>query len=345
MDMRTKGFTMLMSLIALTALVAAGCGGESAKCGNGKLESGEVCDGTDFGADNCQMHGYLGGLLTCTDACDNILFTRCTGGCGNGSRDSGEECDTFDFGGDNCQLHGYDYGTLTCTSTCTIDESTCQSAVCGNGEVEETEECEPGTELGRTCEDFYFNAGTLACYEPGTADECHFDISGCQTWECGNGVIDPGENCDFDGDGNELLDEETCITQGYDFGELHCVPADSEEITRRCRFDVDLCGDYECGNGELEGDEQCETGVTITATCADEGFESGDLACRDDGTCLFDYSACVNGCGNGLREGDEECDGDDIGGQDCASISGGTYTGTLRCLPDCTFDLSMCVEA
>lgn len=334
---------LLITCIALAVLAAAGCKEETAKCGNGVLEGDEVCDGTDFGDDNCQHHGYLGGLMGCTPGCDGLLFDNCTGGCGNGSIDPGEECDGYDFLGDNCQMHGFDYGTLTCTTACTKDTSGCINAVCGNGEIEETEECEPDVALTRDCEDFLFNAGTLACFASGTETECHYDTSGCVNWVCGNGVIDPGENCDFDTAGAELLDDETCVTQGYDMGELHCVPAESEDIPRRCRFDVSGCQDFECGNGTIEGDEECETGVTITATCEEQGFTGGTLACATDGTCTFDLSGCTGGCGNGLLEGEEECDGDDLGEQTCDSVSSGTLTGELRCKTDCTFDMTLCV--
>jgi hypothetical protein len=45
-------------------------------------------------------------------------------------------------------------------------------------------------------------------------------------------------------------------------------------------------------------------------------------------------------CGNGIREGAEECDGIDLGGAVCSSR--GCSGGTLGCLGDCTFDLSLC---
>lgn len=343
---------LIKSLIfpGIALFIISGCKKESAECGNGTIEGDELCDGGDFGRDNCQEHLYYSGYLTCTDSCDAVLENQCYGGCGNGTREEldevvNEECDGSDFGGDNCEMHGFDYGDPACKPDCTLDLSGCVNAVCGNGEIEPVEDCEPGMEIDKTCEDFGFNAGDVDCFASGTADECHYDTSGCQTWECGNGVIDPGEDCDFDSEGNELLDEKTCETQGYDSGDLHCVPADFEEIPRRCKFDVSECSGYECGNGILEGDEQCEDGVEITTTCMDEGFEGGDLGCMTDGTCLFDYSACTGGCGNGLQEGEEECDGDDLADQDCASYSGGTLTGPLRCKSDCTFDLSLCEDA
>jgi hypothetical protein len=40
-----------------------------AKCGNGKLEVGEECDGSDLNNTSCKAFGYAGGALTCTSSC------------------------------------------------------------------------------------------------------------------------------------------------------------------------------------------------------------------------------------------------------------------------------------
>jgi hypothetical protein len=337
--------------IALLALPR--CKEEAAVCGNGVKEGTEVCDGTAFGDDNCQHHNYLSGLLTCSPLCDVITFEHCNGGCGNGvvetvtAQGTAEECDITVLP-QNCEVNGYDYGDLKCNADCTLDFSECKNAVCGNGDVEPVEDCDFDTSGapilgGDTCEDHDFNAGDLACFAAGTENECHFDTSGCETWVCGNGVIDPGENCDFDSEGNPVLDDETCVTRGYDYGDLGCVPVDDPDVAKRCKWDVSQCMEYVCGNGVVEGDEECEVGVAITATCADEGFQSGVLACMTDDSCRFDLSGCVDGCGNGVKEGTEECDGDDVGTDTCDSVSGGTLTGELGCKTDCTYDLTLCI--
>jgi len=46
-----------------------------------------------------------------------------------------------------------------------------------------------------------------------------------------------------------------------------------------------------CGDGVVEGDENCEAGVPLAASCTSLGFDAGTLACNF-GTCVFDTSGC-----------------------------------------------------
>ena len=48
-----------------------------------------------------------------------------------------------------------------------------------------------------------------------------------------------------------------------------------------------------CGNGVVEGGEQCEAGVPLGDTCVSLGFSGGTLAC--DGSCQYDTSGCSSG--------------------------------------------------
>gem|GEM_PF-6083611 len=46
-------------------------------CGNGSLDSGEVCDGADFGGQTCADYGFSQGNLQCGE-CSEILTTQCS---------------------------------------------------------------------------------------------------------------------------------------------------------------------------------------------------------------------------------------------------------------------------
>jgi len=343
-------------VVAVAVLAWSGCKEDPApECGNNDKEGDEVCDGTDTGSENCQTQGYLGGTLRCAADCMSFVTTSCTGACGNNMAEGAEEgvdppelCDGTDLRGENCQTQGYDLGTLACNSTCDgYDMGDCRDAECGDGTVEAWEECEPGGETDMTCRYFeyeegdMYDEGDLACHAAGTAEECHWDLSGCIAWICGNGVIEGYESCDDTNLGDPPM---TCEDLLYDGGDLACLPSGDEN---ECDWDESGCVDYVCGDGDVQPTEDCEPGVAITELCSDNGFESGDLGCiaaGDPDECMFDYSACVNGCGNDTVETDEVCDGTDLGGETCESQ--GFVGGSLHCQPDCSdFDTTGCISA
>lgn len=92
----------------------------------------------------------------------------------------------------------------------------------------------------------------------------------------------------------------------------------------------------ECGNGIIEGEEQCDKNLGGT-TCRDLGHDRGLLACTF--RCTYDESKCID-CGNGVAEDGEVCDGADLDGYNCGHF--GFTGGDLACMEDCTFDKSGC---
>jgi cysteine-rich repeat protein len=140
---------------------------------------------------------------------------------------------------------------------------------------------------------------------------------------CGDGILDPGEQCD---DGN-AVDSDSC--------RANCTPA-------RCgdgavRVGVELCDDGNnldgdgcsaqcgpetCGDGKVQGREACDDGNTSNtdacltscalAFCGDSFVRTGVEECDDGNTLNTD--ACVGSCkkarcGDGfVQTGVEECD-------------------------------------
>ncbi len=95
-----------------------------------------------------------------------------------------------------------------------------------------------------------------------------------------------------------------------------------------------------CGNGVLEGTEECDGNNLGGATCEGLGYSGGELACGTD--CVLDKDLCEEGqCGNGLLDSGEECDGLNLGGQTCASL--GFVGGTLSCGSGCELNLDECI--
>ncbi len=131
--------------------------------------------------------------------------------CGNGVIDSGEECDgsAFPPGRSTCEnVEGTGaFGILCYTDTCTIDTSNCQapivapatapSSLCNNGIIDVGELCDIDDFRGLTCANYKGPGaiGPLFC----TAT-CTIDSNNCIALDpdssCGDGIIDPGEQCD-----------------------------------------------------------------------------------------------------------------------------------------------------
>ncbi|MFO0747168.1 MAG: hypothetical protein U1F43_16115 [Myxococcota bacterium] len=133
---------------------------------------------------------------------------------------------------------------------------------------------------------------------------------------CGNGVIDPGEQCE-----KTDLDGVTCTSLGFDGGELGC--------SDRCTFDTSLCvvpplpadwtcvdtwfgdGDCDCGCGAPDVDCASTDDATECTYCIDCPGAGGDCIDRvdhaDTTTCLpdgwrcdasfYDDTDCDCGCG------------------------------------------------
>ena len=125
----------------------------------------------------------------------------------------------------------------------------------------------------------------VACEGLAEGDDCHVeDFEGdcldgvCVRLACGDGRVDPPEECDLDG-----TTDVSCVDLGYyDDGPVEC--------TRDCLFDTSLCTGI-CGDGITNGPEQCDQNDLGGFNCTDFGSEEPDgLACNQ--ICAYDTSGC-----------------------------------------------------
>lgn len=325
-------FSLLSTLALLAGL--AGCaesteeGSAKNVCGNGIIETGELCDGFTFppGSSSCEDMGFAGGELSCNASC-TVLDTT---GCEAASADPSDPTDSSDAS---------DPSDTSSTSDPTDPSG---ETTCGDGVMEAGETCDGADLGGVTCETLGFDSGALTC-----VDDCSgFDTSDCSegTSACGDGVLDEGELCD-----GEEFGGVTCETVGYFGGTLGC----QEDCMA---YDLDACQtDSPCGNGVIDDAEVCDGTLLTGQSCASLGYLSGALTCADDCT-AFDETECWNVpppveevCGDGEITGYEACDGSELGTNPdgspltCVNFFGQNLgTGTLSCTDSCALDAAAC---
>lgn len=320
-------------------------------CGDGFLAGGEECDcGTTSTFDTVIADGnswaVLGPDLTGTTSspwCDtsngqyNADITtscayNCTApgpSCGDNETNGDEECDgdyqehagglcadgytACDTDSDCADLDPDSYSDFTCGST---------YASCGVGDA-----CADYDDVGDSCE---------------TNAEC--DSGSCVNNEC-EGASDVGTACSSS-TGSYLYSSGSCESGScpdfdYDlFRYRNCDGSCEFPLAEDGHWSYCVGGDQICGNGEIEGTEECDDGndsnndactnecqlnvcgddhVYVGVESCDNGSDNGELCeAGYEDTCnycnnLCQYKTLSGGfCGDGEVNGNEYCDGDEI---------------------------------
>ncbi len=143
--------------------------------------------------------------------------------------------------------------------------------------------------------------------------------------DCGNGVVDSGEECDDGGTCSTGQNAGAACTASEQCPGGACVPSDEDGCLGTCVL-------ARCGDGFVqEGVEECDLNRLAGRTCASFNLAGDGLACSAD--CTYDTSGCgdpidtptptatppptatatatatpaVTSCGNGLLEPGETC--------------------------------------
>ena len=359
----------------------------SATCGNGALEPGEGCDdGNLINGDGCSDEcleepecgdGITEGMEQCDDG--NLISgdgcsATCTleTECGNGVVEQGEQCDDGRHCIDptgltvNCTnnssvcadpLSCDPVDNDGCSSTCQIELVRCGNAIlepalgeqCDNGGL-----CIGGTQNGIGCTtalgalNCALNGGSCTAQD-GDSDNCD---SSCQIEtieECGNGIPQGNEECDYGACENSPVypcnsdsEPDMCRTScNLPFcGDNVTDPSNNEQcdtgdsrsnsMSNACRLDCQnpRCGDNvidpvnseECDNGSLNSNtianrcrEDCSNpicGDNIVDTNYSEVCDDGNT--NDGDGCSANCQEEEPVCPNGIREQGEQCDDNNL---------------------------------
>jgi cysteine-rich repeat protein len=265
-------------------------------CGNHLVDPGEECDDANtVSGDGCEAdctyscHGDAdcddGNPCDGAERCDSHICksgapladgTACAGGvcreslcapatCGNKTLDPGEECDDGNLvAGDGCEAN--------CRFSCHADGDCNDGNPCNGTERCDAHLCARGLPL----------ADGAAC----TGGTCRARL--CAPAGCGNGTLDPGEECD---DNNRVAG---------DGCEANCLFS--------CHVDADCSDGNPCNGTETCGSNHvCAT----TAPLADGTLCGGGKICRGK-------LCALASCGDRIVEAPEECDdGNVVAGDGC----------------------------
>lgn len=302
-----------------TLTCVAGCGAVDeavcvplASCGNGAIDTGEVCDvdGGVLGGQSCDTidAGFGGGTLGCHRSCARFDVSGCSR-CGNGVAEGAEVCDKNDFKADSCAARGFATGALRCNAGCTaVDATHCSNVVIHNVSSSNPDKVE------------LKNVGTAAASLGGWLMLDNNNNS-APFYVAPGTTLAPDASMLFIG---QLLDGGV-VNMAFGLG-----GADSVRLwDGETNLDGGLLADGGLG-GVLIHSTTWPTNSAVESWCrlADGGFGGIDAGCPES-------------CGNGDREGREECDGTDLGQMTCARLR--FSSGTLGCTGGCLFDLSACV--
>ncbi|MBQ1924707.1 MAG: hypothetical protein II180_01145, partial [Proteobacteria bacterium] len=284
-------------LAACVLLCQYGCEEKGPECGNGIIESGEQCDGRDFGTTTCATFGTPGGSLLCTPDC-KIIYSGCGSAptCGDGIKNGTEQCDRTDLGGVTCEALGIAGGTLTCTADCKFNTTTCgATGTCGDKVKNGTEQCDGQDFGGVTCELLGISGGALSC----TAD-CKLDMTTCGAspqGKCGDKIKNGTEQCDGEDFGNATCET---VDPTRPFGRLGC--------TDDCKIAAIFCGKADLGlqapMPDAEStDAQCSNGINDFHTQNKDGSEASWFDCKNN---ICTQSPIVQYC-QGTENNDKAC--------------------------------------
>ncbi len=246
-------------------------------CGDGKLATGEQCDDgapMALGCSFCVQSEGRPGIADPGEECDDdnlnvndfCHYYTCND-CGDGYKSPVEGCDDGNsFNGDDCT-------------------NSCAPAFCGDGILHSDttrERCDCGADENR------LPAGCTMSNGPD--GEC--DTS-CQLNTCGNGMLDPLEECDDGNADNSDSCLDNCLWNRCGDGSVYLQKTDAENPNAT----------EECDDGNLLNNDDCLK-TCVNARCGDAvvNYDQEQCDCGDSLELKPSYCDGINGVGTRCTE-------------------------------------------
>lgn len=358
-----KVLTISVFAACLVSFASCGSSGEGGgesfygpQCGNGKIESGEVCDGDV----TCGEAGHFWpeGKATCNSDCSAYDTSKCVARdpsdkCGNGQIDSGESCEQGDTKPCSELSDNFTQGDAKCKRDC----RGWNPEDCSNGG--KVKPCSLIFECVRKCADssceadckaagtdqgaaLYADLETCAAACGGVTDEdclinnCYNEYYTCNpSKKCGNKVLDEGELCEkkdtkpcqelnTDSKQYQPVNEAVCNSSCTGWDTFSCV--DINALTCYQVFEcVQECSDSECEAACVSKTwAEAKSIYDTMMACLDKNCPVITDECMNE-FCKFQTDSCKTHltCGNGIVDKQYEvCDTKDenAGFIDCGEI-------------------------
>ena len=263
-------------------------------CGNDFIDPGEECDGANIGDQTCESLGLADGVLSCSSDCtfatnkcgcadinlgtwtDEDASLLSIEACNGSSRYDGQAC----TGATGAGCETVVSVILPALTSLRIKASTDSVSLWASTSCEHVllAQCLDRNAADDTNVAVISNATNAEATYYAVVDESiagesrsvelSITANALEDPFCGNNLVDGTDVCD-----GEDLGGQTCITLGYDGGQLACSESCSGFITKNCR---------KCGNGVLEPGESCDGCVLSTGAIQFSGLCISRLgwACR-----------------------------------------------------------------
>ena len=265
-------------------------------CGDGVIDGGEDCDGSDLGGASCESLGFTAGSLACLGDC-TLDVSNCSL-CGDGMIEGSEECDTGALGGASCEDVGCGAGLPDCSESCFLSFASCTDcAMCDDNGV---------CDAGENC------------------SSCPNDCVSGSGGSCGDGVCEPARGEDCLSCANDCLGRQQgrasaryCCGDGAGQNPIDCGDPRCSAGNAACGDVAFCCGDGTCADGP-EDSFSCPLDCGAPPSCGDASCDPSEDRCscpQDCGTPAADEQGlCADGidndCGGGTDCGDADCASD-----------------------------------